>query len=1489
MAKKAGARYLDSSLTVQNKTLRGRLSLFLATGAALVAILGTIFMGVLVAYSSVETNKPVATNANAAMNICSVIGQNMDGRSSWRANWDVALADKDNRRFTLSEVVPNSTWWSHFSGTKSDDEMDFLIGKWDDEADRVNTGRSAADQIPKSADLPEELKPYRNFSSCVFGTIPGALGSFGLNFANFVTKISSFVATMSFNSSFICDAEGSAPGTPCIDLISVIGGRGNDAGEGGTGQGGNSGIIGNLTTGLYMPLMILVVLATALTVAWTGIVKRRYRDAFFQSFWLVGSTVIGLALLLNPSLLVKAPMVAGNTVVGCIVGAFNGAGCGSGGSGGEVGSTTPNAKENVCVSNASGLSPEQTATLYVNGMSCAIWSAFVLEPYAQGAFGLSVSQLDLDSVIDSAEDQTVRKLLESDGWTAPGKEFGPSSICVNLQTRDSYNSMGNTFQGESNTTNGTAGAVCNLAVWDLFMKTNAVGGGVTSANNNPDNQWLSVISRLPANTDMFHNYVDETGGWNKFGMGGLAALASILGSGLIIIVSLLALVYYIIAIIMMAFAPVFFLFGMHPGRGRKIMLGWLEQVVGNILKYIISAVFLLIAITFYGAILGATTSLLASIIFVVIVTIALFLYRKELINLLSRVEMGGEKLTDAVGAAGDMTKKFGGAAWKPTRAVAAGAIAAKVTGSKFSDGAGAAIQRELRRGNGLAARSFQAVDAISKDNADDLYKTEQAKRQEANTAATQANRLEDDAVTAVGELEPKAEALGQARDDEASASEKNQEVREVIGAKSELATKVAMHFPESDYAARRADREVYQTDDDGNRVKVTSSDAYRNIRDTSSQIDEARAAYKQAADLKDHGAMDDAKKLEQELTVKLNKDMGDFRQNHRSGGAASAFADIKQFENQREALQIAHDSALRNGDSEKAEAIKQSMSSVDLQITSQRNIFDRTYGKEEYGRADKEYSRVTEEYIKHGASPEDQDRFAKANATSYDSLNSKLADTEKNLQAARGIVDKKSNEYDEARIKASAKINAASEARTDADFLKAEADYISEERKDFTPGQIIKEKTVDDIQERAAAQAGVQAGRNSEFGDKLKGAIKGLNDMEAEGRGSAAEKDEISIVPTAKGENLVAAEIRNPTLVAKGDEIATQQRIKAKAEEIATAEAALESARRRLISANGREDTPTVERAVQGEPVRVSAARQEYTQVTEVLQQTTQQKVIIETQYDDAKARVETIARDSNGERTPELTSAQAQVEVLRRQLGEIDRATAAAQSNVRDAENRFKEAAITPAVSAAQKALEKAQADFAAKSATMEARVSIPQATVRSVEDNPRLVESLSALETRMNNLLEASRGGSPMSSDDRAKIIEAERRIAGLGENPSEELVKQITKLLPSAPASSASPAPRQPQAEQTAPREAQRSAGLPTAPGAAAPQAPAGRASSGALPNPTEIPNGGTTDQAAAPGQIDNTPGARPKRTGIGAALNNRPKGDSGDINPPKRPTR
>lgn len=1396
MAKKAGARYLDSSISVQKKTLRGRLSLFLATGAALIAIFGTVFMGALVAYSSADNNKPVVTDASAFINMCGVIGQNMDGRSSWRANWDVALADANNRRFTLAEVVPNSTWWSHFTGTNSDDGMDPFAGKWNDEVDRVNAGRDAGAQLPKTEDLPESLKGYRTGANCTLGAIPATIGSFGLNFANFVTKISSFTATMAFNSSFICDADQPATGSGCIDLISVIGGRSNDAGDGGTGQGSSSGIIGSLTSGLYMPLMIIVVLVTALTVFWTGIVKRRYRDALFQALWLAGSVIIGLALLLNPSMLVKAPMVIGNTVVGCVVGSFNGSGCTGGNSNaGSGGSATPDAKENVCVSNASGLSAEQTATLYVNGMSCAIWSAFVLEPYAQGAFGLSLGELNLDSVIDASSGQTVRELLSSEGWSPSGSTFGPDSICVNLQTTKSYNSMGNTFTGASATNSGTAGAVCNLAVWDLFMKTNAVGGGVTSANNNPDNQWVSFMSRLPANEDLFKTYVDDAGGWGKLGMGSLAAFASLLGSLLIITVSVLALVYYIIAIIMVAFAPVFFLFGMHPGRGRKIMLGWLEQVVGNILKYIISAVFLLIAITFYGAILGTSTDLISSLLFVTIVTMALWMYRKELINILSRVEMGGEKMTDMADTFMNKATGAGSTFARTGKALAAGTIAGAATGAGTWTGFQAAAGRELRRGNGLVARTWQAADAISTDNENDLYKTEKEKRIEANAADKEAKDLEKDAVAAIERLDPFAEKVSDSRTAAEIAQSNFEKVKDLDAAKQELNSEVSLHFVNGEYGNRRADKEITRMDKDGNLVKTKSSEAFSQISDSQRDLNELRAARKELFDAKDHEGLNKSQIQEKALIAKIDAETTSFRQDHRLGGAANAYAGIRQTEALMSELSRSRDSAVLSGDTDSAQKIGESMSTLKIDLDAQQKTFTKTYGAGEFKRAGDEYDKTATAYIKHAdITPEKQAIFAEVKDKTYDEINRDLAKADAELMKARESLTQNQGSYENERDRVSAKVADASRARTDAAFRDAEADSLSQAREDFTPGDITSLRDIRKIEREAESVAGVQAGRSAQFGLDLTEAIKSLNEKEKSGFGGTSDA-EILQTPVLKGQALTAAEQNNAKIVNRGDREAVRQNVRDNKAEIIATEREIREADRLLNNA-AREDQVQLPNLPKNPLTRegreniatankLAAIKSEFETAEAISNDAASKRAQANAIRQAAEAKIASLQADASANpgstSSAEIAKAQDELDRAEKQASDYAIRAARATSQLQNIKARFDEARTTAPLDEVQRNRDEVNKRAEESRGFFKDSVRVPLATMESLAMDPRLQNSLSEVERKMNELIAAQKNGAALSLEDRAKMAEIEKRFTSLGEKPSAEAVKRLEELLP------------------------------------------------------------------------------------------------------------
>src|SRR5699024_11212185 len=88
----------------------------------------------------------------------------------------------------------------------------------------------------------------------------------------------------------------------------------------------SGGIIGSLTSSIYMPLSILAALigAGALIVS---LAKRQFREGLYQVLWMAGAFVTGLALLLNPLMLARAPMGFMNAMTACITGAINGKNC----------------------------------------------------------------------------------------------------------------------------------------------------------------------------------------------------------------------------------------------------------------------------------------------------------------------------------------------------------------------------------------------------------------------------------------------------------------------------------------------------------------------------------------------------------------------------------------------------------------------------------------------------------------------------------------------------------------------------------------------------------------------------------------------------------------------------------------------------------------------------------------------------------------------------------------------------------------------------------------------------------------------------------------------------------------------------------------------------------------------------------------------------------------------------------------------------------
>lgn len=678
---KKGATYLEGSASL-GRAKRG----LLKGGVSLVASLILLFLALssflpAQAATAPPVNHPQVAEAGFLGALCG--NENELGLGMDTAPWRFILGsypqpDASGRHWTGLEAFGNNIMWPHYWG-EGGAEQTLVID--------VGTERGAG--IGNFSEKLQRLEEARTWYKCSVDTALTGVGSGFLILASAVTHVVQLAATSAFDSNIVCKDPVNPQGV-CFNLLKIIGGTG----------GSNEGIIGALTSSVYLPLMGMMAAIIGIWVTYKGIVQRKLREAAGGLLWMFFTFLLSVIFLMNPLLLSRAPMAVSNVVTTCVVGAFNGQNCMSGSV--SPPSSTVNTTDQICASTASGLNLDQQMSMTVNSLSCSIWKAFVLQAYAQGSFGQSLEALDTSKPATAA------------AISAAG--ISPNTFCVNMASTASVNGTGQMLNLDSG-----AKRVCNLAVYQLYLQTDARSAGDTVPTSGLDKRWYNIIMVVANNDYMWSHWSGGmTGGLNKALMGGTSLVAAVAGGLVVLVIAAFALIYYLTSIIMIAFAPVFLLLGVHPGRGKKIMLGWAEHLISNVLKYLISAVFLIVTLAFYGAVIGASDNMALTLLFIVLLSLALLLYRKELVEMVGKVNMGGQQLSN----------KFSQTASKYTTAAAGGALGGVLaTGANpftpgglkqvatgavggMSDGVG----RELKRTTGVVGYTAREVSRAKLQN-----------------------------------------------------------------------------------------------------------------------------------------------------------------------------------------------------------------------------------------------------------------------------------------------------------------------------------------------------------------------------------------------------------------------------------------------------------------------------------------------------------------------------------------------------------------------------------------------------------------------------------------------------------------------------------------------------------------------------------------------------------------------------------------------------
>ena len=632
---------------------------------------------------SILPSLPVAKNstfATAGM-FCSKLGTNMDSRLS--INTDKLTAPNVTaRKWTVQELFDSSIAFTTYNGEGKDT---FWL------ADTEWRTKQVSDW---TGDVKNKSEAKRNVGDCYFGPLTSDISTMMINTAGGLVNIAQFFIVRLYSGDVICTSPDSPKGA-CINIIGIVGGA-----------KGKTGIIGSLRDSIFSPLATLMFILVGVWILYKGLFKREFRASMMGLLWSLGVFIFGLIALNKPAMLAGAPQTINSALSTCLMGAMNGQSCVTG---------TVTAPSTIvgteCESYGTSAGTEGAA-MATNALTCSLWKSFVLDAWSRGEFGYNYNELYLK---DAPTDGTV--------WANAPDDVTPFS--VNMKSSGATPTDGSKIET-------AAVPINNLALYQLYISTDMKSSGDTQWKNTvtkgQDLRWYNIIKAASKDDRMWNHWTpNSVYGVKRIGTAFVSLVMTGIVCVLLAVTSFWGLVYMFAGSLLMAFAPFFLLIAIEPGKGRRIFLGWLESVSSSILKYMASALMVLVALSLYAAILSSTSNYISSFIGVTIMTGVLMMYRKEIINLLGMTSLGGQKLSNAVGErlakkgkkAKEFAKVVGGSA-------IGGAIAEGQNGSNVFSGFGTGLKegtgRQLRRGNsllsGIARQSESVNRAHTKANSD---------------------------------------------------------------------------------------------------------------------------------------------------------------------------------------------------------------------------------------------------------------------------------------------------------------------------------------------------------------------------------------------------------------------------------------------------------------------------------------------------------------------------------------------------------------------------------------------------------------------------------------------------------------------------------------------------------------------------------------------------------------------------------------------------
>lgn len=651
-------------------------------------------------------------------------------------------------KWSIQNIYGDSIKWSNFNGTKSpkyfNKESNRIFPNKDDDSSGVKApdykGTGDIDGARKAADSSHTA------GKCVMNGLINIVAQNIFNIAQMTSTVISFFVAQAVNPAVIC--QSAKGGTGCINLLAAIGGDGLN--------GSNSGIIGRLYSGLYLGLTTIVFAIVGMWMLWNGIAKHRTRMALSGFAWAFGIFLVGCAVGSAPLLVAEAPMRVATTLGACVIQSMNGVNCMQPNATTKNNGDSNDRSECYIDTTNTDIGIDQMLAIEAKQSSCIVWRAFVLQPWSMGQFGKPYDELytDKTTLLSNLKDPSkadywkkVKVSLYSDSTSNPmaicqnakeGGQWTYSNIALyQLDLQSSvHDCTGSPIAFLQKVANAAAGSsqtnssLVNTLTQNTWAPKGSNNGDYHSSAKINTNQavyadWyymIDLMGQVKQTNGTGDKDVSDTYYWwsgeHPFGrikVAMMAVVSTFAAAAILITTALMAIMYLVSGTILTAFAPLFLLFGIVPGQGKRIFLGYLEQLISSVLKYLACILWMVVTIEVYGAVLSTDMSIVNSLMFIIIVTMAMWMYRKEFINMIGRCNLGGQQLTNHVGEKfGRMARRAGSKAMALGNAAIGAEFASRAMHETAEERRGTVrrnVTAELSRGTGIVANATRAVHA----------------------------------------------------------------------------------------------------------------------------------------------------------------------------------------------------------------------------------------------------------------------------------------------------------------------------------------------------------------------------------------------------------------------------------------------------------------------------------------------------------------------------------------------------------------------------------------------------------------------------------------------------------------------------------------------------------------------------------------------------------------------------------------------------------